>query len=137
SVIGQSYSHWELCISDDASTDPELRQVMNGFAKTDSRIKVSYRDKNGHIAANSNSALKLATGEYVGLLDHDDELAEQALFWFVHEIQKHPDVAIMYCDEDKLDGSGRRRGALFKPDWNPAMITAQNYVCHMTMYRRS
>jgi O-antigen biosynthesis protein len=137
SVIDQLYPYWELCISDDASTNPEVRQVLDGFARRDSRIKVHYRDKNGHIAANSNSALTLATGDYVGLLDHDDELAEQALFWFVSEIQKQPDVAIVYCDEDKLDGYGRRRGALFKPDWNPAMIMAQNYVCHMTMYRRS
>jgi GT2 family glycosyltransferase len=137
SVIDQLYPHWELCISDDASTKSEVRQVLDGFAGRDSRIKVHYRDKNGHIAANSNSALTLATGDYVGLLDHDDELAEQALFWFVSEIQKHPDVAILYCDEDKLDGHGRRRGALFKPDWNPAMIMAQNYVCHMTMYRHS
>jgi GT2 family glycosyltransferase len=79
----------------------------------------------------------LATGDFVGMLDHDDELAEQALFWFVHEVNSHPDVAIIYCDEDKLDRHGQRRGPLFKPDWSPAMIMAQNYVCHMTMYRRS
>jgi GT2 family glycosyltransferase len=137
SVIDQLYPYWELCISDDASTNPEVRQVLDGFAKKDSRIKVYYREKNGHIAANSNSALTLATGDYVGLLDHDDEIAEQALFWFVSEIQKQPDVAVVYCDEDKLDSDGQRRGPLFKPDWNPAMIMAQNYVCHMTMYRRS
>lgn len=137
SVIDQSYQNWELCISDDASTEPEVRQILDAFAKSDPRIKVAYRKSNGHIAANSNSALELATGEYVALLDHDDELAEQALFWFVHEILKHPDAEILYCDEDKLNEQGRRYGALFKPDWNPAMIMAQNYVCHMSMYRRS
>ena len=137
SVTAQLYPHWELCISDDASTRPEVREVLDGFAARDPRIKVSYRERNGHIAANSNSALALATGEYVALLDHDDELAEQALFWFVHEAIAHPEMEIGYCDEDKLDAEGRRFGALFKPDWNPAMIMAQNYVCHMTMYRRS
>lgn len=137
SVLNQSYQNWELCISDDASTDPHVRKVLDAFARGDLRIKVAYRVKNGHIAANSNSALKLATGEYVAMLDHDDQLAEQALFWFVREILTYPDADIVYCDEDKLNEQGRRYGALFKPDWNPAMIMAQNYVCHMSMYRRS
>lgn len=137
SVMRQSYQNWELCISDDASTRPEVRGVLDAFAKEDVRIKVTYRDTNGHISANSNSALALARGDYVAMLDHDDELAEQALFWFVHETLKHPDAEILYCDEDKLNEQGRRYGALFKPDWNPAMIMAQNYVCHLTMYRRS
>ena len=137
SVIGQLYPRWELCISDDASTDPAVREILEGARKSDSRVKVTYRDKNGHIATNSNSALELATGDYVGVLDHDDELAEHALFWFADEIQKHPDAAIIYCDEDKLDTEGLRSAPLFKPDWNPALITAQNYVCHLTMYRRS
>jgi GT2 family glycosyltransferase len=136
SVTDQLYPHWELCISDDASTDPKVRTILESAAKRDSRIKVTYREENGHIAANSNSALQLATGDYVGALDHDDELAEQALFWFVDEIQKHPDAAIVYCDEDKLDGQGQRTDPLFKPDWNPALILAQNYVSHFTVYRR-
>jgi GT2 family glycosyltransferase len=136
SVIGQSYPNWELCISDDASTDPKVREILEAFAKNDPRIKVAYRKNNGHIAANSNSALELATGDYVAMLDHDDVLAEQVLFWFVHEILKHPDAQILYSDEDKLNAQGRRYDALFKPDWNPAMIMAQNYVSHLTMYRR-
>lgn len=137
SVVEQLYTHWELCISDDASTDPAVREILESAAKRDSRIKVTYRDENGHIAANSNSALELATGDYVGMLDHDDELAEQALVWFASEIQKHPDAAIIYCDEDKLDGQGLRHDPLFKPDWNPALILAQNYVSHFIVYRRS
>jgi O-antigen biosynthesis protein len=137
SVINQSYLNWELCISDDASTHGHIREMLDAFAKRDPRIKVTYRQNNGHIAANTNSALELATGEFVALLDHDDELAEQALFWFVHELQQHPSTDIIYCDEDKLDDQGRRFGPLFKPDWNPAMILGQNYVSHLTMYRRS
>ena len=136
SVRKQFYQNWELCISDDASTDTGLREHLEAWAKRDPRIKVTYREKNGHISANSNSALALAQGDYVALLDHDDELAEQALFWFVHELQRHPDAEILYSDEDKLNERGERHRALFKPDWNPAMILAQNYVCHLTMYRR-
>lgn len=137
SVIDQLYPNWELCISDDASTQPEVREVLEAFATKDTRIKVTYREANGHIAANSNSALAHARGDYVAMLDHDDVLAEQALFWFAHEVLKHPDAQIVYCDEDKLNEQGRRYGPLFKPDWNPAMIMGQNYVCHMTMYRRA
>jgi GT2 family glycosyltransferase len=137
SVINQSYQNWELCVSDDASTRPEVRETLDTFAKSDTRIKVAYRKKNGHIAANSNSALEMATGAYVAVLDHDDELCEQALFWFVREILDRPDAEILYCDEDKLNEQGRRFGPLFKPDWNPALIMAQNYICHMTMYRRA
>ena len=136
SVTGQLYPHWELCISDDASTDPAVREVLERAAKSDPRIKVTYRDKNGHIAENTNSALTVASGDYVGVLDHDDELAEQALFWFANEIRKNPGAAIVYCDEDKLDADGERSAPLFKSDWNPALITAQNYVCHLTVYRR-
>src|SRR5436190_1561052 len=131
SVLGQLYPQWELCISDDASTNPAVRAILESAAKKDSRIKVTYRHANGHIAANSNSALKLATGDYVGMLDHDDELAEQALFWFVHEVQTYPDAAVIYCDEDKLDGDGLRHDPPFKPDWNPALILAQNYISHV------
>jgi GT2 family glycosyltransferase len=137
SVIDQLYPHWELCISDDASTDPKVKTILEDAAARDSRIKLIYRDKNGHIAANSNSALKLATGDYVGVLDHDDELAAQALLWFVEEIQQHSDAEIIYCDEDKLDGEGVRTDPLFKPDWNPALILSQNYVSHFTLYRRA
>jgi GT2 family glycosyltransferase len=136
SVVDQLYPYWELCISDDASTDPAVRAILERSTTNDTRIKLAYRETNGHIAANSNSALTLATGDYVGLLDHDDELAEQALFWFVAEIQKNPDVAIIYCDEDKLDDQGLRHDPLFKPDWNQALIMAQNYVSHFTVYRR-
>ena len=137
SVIGQLYPHWELCISDDSSTAPAVHKILERAAKSDSRIKVTYRDTNGHIAENTNSALRLASGDYVGVLDHDDELATHALFWFADEIRKHPDAAIIYCDEDKLDAGGERSAPLFKPDWNPALITAQNYVCHLTIYRRA
>jgi len=137
SVIDQLYPHWELCISDDASTDRAVREIMESAAKRDSRIKVTYRETNGHIATNSNSALKLATGDYVGMLDHDDELARHALFWVVHEIQTYPDAAIIYSDEDKLHADGTRHDPLFKPDWNPALILAQNYVSHFAVYRRN
>jgi GT2 family glycosyltransferase len=135
SVRGQSYPGWELCIADDASTDPEVRRLVSAYAAADERIRVVYRDENGHIAAASNSALELATGEFVALLDHDDELAPDALAWFVAEVQRHPDAAILYSDEDRLDEWGRPFDPHFKPDWNPDLFFSQNYLCHLTMLR--
>ncbi|HEY9792437.1 MAG TPA: glycosyltransferase [Candidatus Obscuribacterales bacterium] len=137
SVRRQLYPHWELCISDDASTRPEMREILSRYAESDARIKVIYREKNGHICANTNSALSLASGEFVALLDCDDELSEHALFWIAKEINQHADVDLIYSDEDKLDERGRRYQPYFKPDWNPALILSQNCFSHVGVFRRS
>lgn len=137
SVIAQIYPDWQLCIADDASTEPHVRETLERYRSKDARIRIVYRDTNGHISANSNSALALATGEYVSLLDADDELTPHALFWVVDEIRCHPDADIIYSDEDKLDAGGRRYDPYFKSDWNPALILSANYVSHLGTYRRS
>lgn len=134
-MLAQSYPKWELCITDDASSDPRVRQVLEEYCRLDARIKVVFRTDNGHIAAASNSALCLATGEFVALLDHDDELSPDALHWLVAEINRHPDTDILYSDEDRLDGRGRRFDPHFKPDWNPDLFLSQNYFCHLTVLR--
>jgi GT2 family glycosyltransferase len=137
SVTAQVYPDWQLCISDNASTEPHVRETLERYRSRDERIRVVYRDTNGHISANTNSALALATGDYVSLLDSDDELTPHALFWVVNEILDYPDADIVYSDEDKLDADGRRYEPYFKPDWNPALILSANYVSHLGTYRRS
>lgn len=137
SVRAQLYPDWELCISDDASPNPEVRRLLQAQAAGDPRIRAAYRNSNGHIAANSNTALALATGDYVALMDDDDELAEHALFWVAREILLHPDADLIYSDEDKIDERGRRFAAYFKPDWNEALILGQNFFSHIGVYRRS
>lgn len=137
SVRRQLYPYWELCIADDASTQPHVREVLEEYARKDSRIKVCFRECNGHISAASNSALELATGDYIALLDHDDELAEYALYWVAEEIIAHPDVEFIYSDEDKINERGERCDPYFKPDWNPELLLGQNYVCHLGVYRRA
>jgi GT2 family glycosyltransferase len=137
SVRKQIYPNWELCISDDASTAPHVRQVLDRYARKDPRIRVVYRLSNGHISANSNSALDLATGDFVALLDADDELPEHAMFWVAAEIQQHPETDLIYSDEDKIDQNGSRFGPYFKPDWSPALILSQNVFSHLGVYRRS
>ena len=135
SVIGQVYPRWQLCIADDASPDVRVMEVLRGYAALDDRIQVTRRDTNGHIAEASNSALELARGSYVGLLDHDDELRPHALLEMAEAIVANPDLALLYSDEDKLDEDGRRFDPYFKPDWNPDLLLSQNYVCHFTVIR--
>ena len=103
SVQAQLYPHWELCIADDASTRPEIAGILRRYQQEDSRIRVLFRPENGHISRASNSALALAGGEFVALLDHDDELSEDALFWVVAALNRQPDAGIVYSDEDKID----------------------------------
>ena len=135
SVEHQVYSNWELCIADDASTDPRIRAVLEAARSRDGRVKTVYRPTNGHISEASNSALGLVTGEYVALLDHDDILREHGLAEVVLEIQSHPDAELIYSDEDKLDGDGRRYDAYFKPDFSRELFRSQNYLNHLTVHR--
>jgi len=135
SVLKQLYPHWELCIADDASTHKEVIETLHAYAQRDSRIKITYREKNGHISAASNSALGLATGEWTALFDHDDELAEHALYCVAREINDHPDAQLIYTDEDKITVDGKRYAPHFKPDWNPALLTGQNFFSHLGVYR--
>jgi GT2 family glycosyltransferase len=137
SVRQQIYPRWELCLADDASTAPHVRRVLEEFGKRDPRIKIIYRPENGQISAASNSALEMATGDFVALLDHDDVLAEHALYMVAHAINEHPDADIFYSDEDKLDAAGRRFDPYFKPDWNEELFYGQNFVSHLGVYRTS
>jgi GT2 family glycosyltransferase len=135
SVQKQLYPHWELCIVDDASTTRKVWPFLQKCAHRDRRIKVMRRTQNGHISAASNDALHLATGDFVALLDHDDELASTALYFVALALNKNPDLQLLYSDEDKLDLRNRRFEPYFKPDWNPELFLAQNFVSHLGVYR--
>ena len=137
SVRDQIYPHWELCICDDASTRTDTRDILTRHAAEDPRIRVCRREINGHIAAATNDALALSTGEWVVLLDHDDELAPHALLRLVQTASERPDVDLFYTDEDKLDENGQRCLPYFKPDWSPALLWSQNYIGHLLCVRRS
>ncbi len=135
SVRKQIYPHWELCIADDASTDKAIRPILERYARKDSRIKVVFREQNGHVSAASNSALELATAEWVALLDHDDLLSENALFWVADAICENSDVRVIYSDEDKMSESGRRFDPYFKCDWNVDLFYSYNLISHLGVYR--
>ena len=136
SVIKQIYPYWELCIADDASTKATVRPILERYARTDPRIKVIFRERNGNIAAASNSALELASGQWVALLDHDDLLSEHALFWVADAINQNPDVRLIYSDRDKIDERGRRTTPYFKCDWNADLFHSHNLIAHLDVYRK-
>ena len=121
SVCRQLYPNWELCIADDHSDAPWVSRVLSEYSR-DGRVKVVRRASNGHISAASNSALELATGEWVACLDHDDVLSEDALAMAAFAVSQQPDVGLLYSDEDKLDAEGRRCDPYFKPDFDPLLF---------------
>ena len=132
----QIYPRWELCIADDASPQPHVRRMLEAAAQADARIKPVFRPENGHIARATNSALAVATGEFIALLDHDDLLPHDALHHVASAIARHPTAGYLYTDEDKIDDSGRRFDPQFKGGWSPEMALTHNYTHHLTVIRR-
>ncbi len=137
SVRRQVYPNWELCLCDDASPIEQVRTLLREYNALDGRIKVRYLSQNRGIALASQEAMALARGEFVGLLDHDDELAPHALFEMVRRLQEQRDADILYSDEDKLSPDGERCEPFFKPDWSPDLLRACMYTCHFSIYRKS
>lgn len=137
SVINQTYDNWELCISDDASTDPKIKKCLEAYEKKEPRIKVVFRKENGHISLATNSALEIATGEFIALLDNDDELPPHALFEVVKVLNERPELDVIYSDEDKIDAEGNRFDPHFKADWSPDTLMGNNYISHLSVYRSS
>lgn len=136
SVVNQSYPNWEFCIADDNSSSSHVKEILKEYEAKDSRIRVIFREKNGHISRATNSALEIARGDFVALLDHDDLLPEHALYYVAEAINKNPDAQIIYSDEDKIDKFGNRFEPHFKSDWNPDLFFSQNYISHLGVYRR-
>lgn len=135
SVISQTYPNWELCIADDASSNPEIRRVLELYRRENNNIHVVFREENGHISKASNSALEIARGEFVALLDHDDQIPSHALARIVDCINQYPDSVLIYSDEDKIDEYGIRSQPHFKSDWNPDLLLGQNFISHFGVYR--
>ncbi len=136
SVRGQAYERWELCLADDASTDPRVRAVLDEYSGRDPRIKVAFRGENGHIARASNTALDLATGEFVLLLDHDDVLYPGALRAVAEACVGRPEAGLFYSDEDKITLDGRRHEPALKSDYDPDLLLTYDYLGHLVALRR-
>ncbi len=137
SIRAQIYSHWELCLANDGSTKPHVRTILEEYATIDPRVRVKHLPRNEGIVGASAHAVSLATGEFVGLLDHDDELPPDALFEVVKRLNENPELDLLYSDEDKLEPHGSRVEPFFKPDWSPDLLLSMNYVNHFSVFRRS
>ena len=138
SVRNQFYENWELCLHDDASTNKETIKCLKKWKeKSDPRIKISFGKENQHISGASNETLKLATGDFVALLDNDDELSPDALYENVKLLNEYPEADFIYSDEDKIKMDGRRVDPFFKPDWSREFFLTTMYTCHLGIYRKS
>jgi GT2 family glycosyltransferase len=135
SVRTQTYPYWELCLADDGSDERWIAAHLARRAESDPRIKFIKRAANGGIVAGSNAALAMATGEFIALLDHDDELAVEALYRIATLLNEHPEADMIYTDFDVRASDGILESAFFKPDWSPDYLHALPYTTHLTVYR--
>jgi glycosyltransferase involved in cell wall biosynthesis len=137
SVKAQTFQDWEWCMVDDASPNSKVHAVLRKAAVSDPRIRVAFRGANGGIVAASQDALDMATGEFIALLDHDDELHPQALAKVAQRLAEDELVDYVYTDEDKIDNDGNHYDVFKKPAFDPVRLAAQNYCCHFSVFRSS
>lgn len=136
SVLAQTYDNWELCIADGSEGDEALEKELECYSARDPRIKYRLLEKNLGIADNTNGALELASGEYIGLFDHDDMLAPNALYEIVKALQEK-EYDILYTDEDKVDGDGKKHmDPNFKPDFSMDLFRSHNYITHFFVVKK-
>lgn len=136
SLLSQNYNNFEICIVDDHSTSIETIEALKEYEKN-KKINVIYRKENGMISKASNDAIKMAKGEFIVLVDNDDTIENDALYYFVEALNNNKKLDLIYSDEDKLDYNGKRMEPHFKPDWSPDTFMCLNYICHLTAIRRS
>lgn len=137
SVKAQTYSNWELCLSDGSGENSPLTEVLKEYQKQDDRIKVVYNQKTLRISDNTNAAMEIVTGDYIAFADHDDLLAPNALCECICELNKDRGIDVLYTDEDKIDMAGKEHFMPhFKPDFNIDMLCSVNYICHLFVVKK-
>ena len=136
SILNQVYQNWEFCIADDCSNNPNIREILTEIAKTDSRIKLTFRSENGNISAATNSAAELATGDFILFLDNDDELTPDALGEVALYISQNPEIDFLYSDDDKISTEGKRFDPQFKPEYSPELLLSYMYMGHLCVVRK-
>lgn len=134
SVKCQTYSNWELCLSDGSGADSPLKKVLQDYAKSDKRIKVVFSDTQLKISENTNKAIEIAEGEYIAFADHDDLLTPNALYECVCALNQNRDIDMIYTDEDKISMDGKEYfEPHFKTDFNIDLLCSMNYFCHLVV----
>ncbi|MBQ8681476.1 MAG: glycosyltransferase [Bacilli bacterium] len=137
SLLNQSYKNFEVCIADDCSTSEETLEVLKEYEEKYNQVKVVYRKKNGMISEASNTAIKIAMGEFIALVDNDDVVEKDALYYVVDALNNNKDLDMIYSDEDKIDFKGNYMEPHFKPDYSPDTLMGVNYICHLCVLRKS
>lgn len=138
SLISQTYPEWELCIANASPDNEEMQRVLADYSAKDSRVRFCNLKENLGIAENTNRAFSMAKGEFMGLLDHDDLLAPNALYEIVQALQDHPQADALYTDEDKVTTElDEHFQPHLKPDFNLDLLRSNNYICHFFVVRRS
>lgn len=137
SVYSQHYSNWQLILVDDHSEQSSLADLIRKWEAKDNRIIAIFLSKNLGISGATNAGIDGACGEYIGFLDHDDELSADALTWVVHAINKNPQAKWFYSDEDKISTDGKYHGPHFKPDFSRELLLSQMFTCHFSIYATS
>ncbi|MFG6383537.1 MAG: glycosyltransferase family 2 protein [Lachnospiraceae bacterium] len=138
SLKEQTYANWELCLSDGSGENSPIKKLLNKLEQSDQRIRVVYNKKQLRISENTNRAIEIAMGEFVGFADHDDLLAPDALYECVRMLNKHPDMQAVYSDEDKVNANGKKYfQPHFKPDFNKDLLNSTNYFCHLFIVKKS
>ena len=135
SIQGQTYNNWEACLVDGGSQSTKTAAMLKRWEKNDSRVRLERLPKNLGVAENTNRALRMSTGDFVALVDHDDLVPPFALFELARAIRQHPAADLFYSDEDRLR-EGRRVLPFFKPEWSPDLLYSFMYLGHLTVYRR-
>ncbi len=136
SVLAQTYDRWELCVVDGGSDSAGTIEVLRRWSKHDDRIRIERLEENLGISGNTNRALRMATGDFVAFLDHDDVLAPFALFELARAVIDSASTDIFYSDEDRLNPDGQRHSPFFKPEWSPELLLNSMYIGHLGAYRR-
>lgn len=137
SLVAQTYANFEICVVDGGSDRPETRENLQAWQRKEPRLRLEFLPQNLGIAENTNRALAAAAGTFVALVDHDDLLAPFALYEVARALSAAPSADILYSDEDRWSGAGRRRSPFFKPDWSPELLYSCMYLGHLTVYRRT
>ena len=134
SLQNQTYSNWELCLADGSK---EENVALKKYFENENRIKYKFLNSNKGISENTNEAIKMATGDFIGFLDHDDLLSLDALFEVVKVINENEDVEFIYSDEDKIDENYQRFEPYFKPDYSPETLECNNYITHFVVVKKA
>lgn len=135
SVENQIYSDWELCVADDVSSDNRLIDLLQSYASRNKRIKFVRLPERSHVAGATNAAIRMAQGEFIAFLDHDDELIPTALLEVAELLQDDPAADVIYSDHDIVGEDDLLRAPSFKPAWSPELLLSYMYFGHLKVYR--